>query len=67
MNPVRDKNGRQEPGGSDDTCDHGLSRSWKIDVCEEGKKKWGGARRACYVTPDLSYYLLGGRARVVRG
>ena len=24
----------------DDTCDHGLSRSWKVDVCSEcGEKK----------------------------
>ena len=30
---VGDKNSRQEPGGRrDDTCDHGLSRSWKIEV-----------------------------------
>ena len=41
LNPMRDKNGRQEPGGRrDDTCDHGLSsRSWKVNVCEEEKKK----------------------------
>ena len=30
LNPMRDKHGRQEPGGRDDTCDHGLSRSWKV-------------------------------------
>ena len=23
----------------DDTCDHGVSRSWKVKVCEEKKKK----------------------------
>ena len=28
---------------------------------------WGGGRRARYVTPDLSYYWEGGRARAVRG
>ena len=42
LNPTRDKNWRQEPGGGerDDTCDHGLlSRSWKVDVCERTKKK----------------------------
>ena len=22
-------------GKRDDTCDHGLSRSWKVDVCEK--------------------------------
>ena len=26
-------------GERDDTCDHGLSRSWKVDVCEEEKKR----------------------------
>ena len=36
---MRDKNGRQEPGGRDDTCDHVLSRSWKVEVREEKKKK----------------------------
>ena len=36
---MRDKNGRQEPGGRrDGTRDHGLSRSWKVDVCEKIKK-----------------------------
>ena len=31
---------RQEPGGrKDDTCDHGLSRSWTVKVCEKKKKK----------------------------
>ena len=24
-------------GGRDDTCDHGLSTSWKVDVCEKRK------------------------------
>ena len=38
LSPMRDKNCRQEPGGrTDDTCDHGLSRSWKVEVCEEKK------------------------------
>ena len=37
---MRDKNWREEPGGRrDDTCDHGLSRSWKVDVCGEKKTK----------------------------
>ena len=39
LNPMRDKNGRQEPGGRDDTCDHVLSRSWKVEVREEKKEK----------------------------
>ena len=40
LNPIRDKNRRQEPGGRrDDAYDHGLSRSWKVDVCEGKKKK----------------------------
>ena len=39
LNPMRDKNWRQEPGGRrDNTCDHGLSRSWKVDVREKKKK-----------------------------
>ena len=33
LNPMRDENWRQEPGGRrDDTCNHGLSRSWKVEV-----------------------------------
>ena len=40
LNPMRDKNWRKEPRGRrDDTCDHGLSRSWKVDVCEEKKRR----------------------------
>ena len=39
LNPMRDKNGRQQSGGRrDDTCDHGLSRSWEVKVCEKKKK-----------------------------
>ena len=26
-------------GGRDDTCDHGLSRSWKVEVCQKKKEK----------------------------
>ena len=26
-------------GRRNDTCDHGLSRSWKVEVCGEKKKK----------------------------
>ena len=34
LNPMRDKNGRQGSGGRrGDTCDRGLSRSWKVCVC----------------------------------
>ena len=33
LNPVRNKNRRQEPGGKrDDTCAHGLSRSWEVEA-----------------------------------
>ena len=40
---MRDKSWRQEPGGRrDDTCDHGLSRGWKVEVCEEKKEKSRG-------------------------
>ena len=43
---MRDKNLRQEPGGRrDDTCDHGLSRSWKVEVCK--KKKKGQLDQGC--------------------
>ena len=39
LNPMRDKIWRQEPGGRrDDTCNHVLPGSWKVEVCE--KKKW---------------------------
>ena len=35
LNPMRDKNRRQARGGGrDDTCDHGLSRKRKVDVCD---------------------------------
>ena len=32
---------RSEGGGGrrEDTCDHGLSRSWKVNVCEKMKGK----------------------------
>ena len=35
---MRDEKLRQEPGGRrDDTCDHGLSRSWKVEVSVKKK------------------------------
>ena len=36
LNPVRCKKVKVRTGGGegDDTCDHGLSRSWKVDECE---------------------------------
>ena len=38
LNPMRDK--WQEPGGRrDDTCGHGLFRSWKVEVCKKKMKK----------------------------
>ena len=37
---MRDKTEAKEQGGRrDDTCDHGLSRSWIVDVCEKKIKK----------------------------
>ena len=40
LNPMRGKNRRQGPGGKrDDTCDHGLSRSWKVDVKKKKKNE----------------------------
>ena len=51
---MRDKNWRQVHGGRrDDTCDHGLSRSWKVKVCKKKKKKtpWGHTTRN---TPERS-------------
>ena len=43
LNPMRDITQRQEPGGRrDDTCDRGLSRSWKVDVFEKKNKKTRG-------------------------
>ena len=39
LNPIRDKKWSQEAGARrDDPCDHGLSRSWKIEVYEKKKK-----------------------------
>ena len=39
LNPLHDKNRRPRTGGgrSDDTCDHGLSGSWKVEVWEKKK------------------------------
>ena len=40
LNPMRDKHLRQEPRGKrDDTCDHGLSRNWKVKVWGVKRKK----------------------------
>ena len=42
LNPMRNKNGRQEPGGRrDDTCDHGFVQKLEVEACakEKGKKK----------------------------
>ena len=40
LNPMRDKKRKQEPGGRrDDTCDHCLSRSWKVKVWGKEKKQ----------------------------
>ena len=38
---MKDEKWRQRAGveGRDDTCDHGLSRSWKVEVCEKKNKK----------------------------
>ena len=30
--------GKNRGGRRDDTCDHGLSRGWKLDECEKIKK-----------------------------
>ena len=39
LNPMRDENRGEGPGGKrDDTCDHGLSRSWKEDVSKKNIK-----------------------------
>ena len=47
LSPMRDKNWRQVPGGrGDDTCDHGLSRSWKVEVWGKKKSWWGHAEKA---------------------
>ena len=47
LNPIRDKKWRQQPGGRrNDTCDHALSRSWKVDLCE--KKEYAHGRYSAY-------------------
>ena len=40
LNPMRDKKvkGQEPEGRRDDTCDHGLSRSWKVKVWKKKKK-----------------------------
>ena len=53
LNPMHDNNWGQEPGrGRDDTCDHGLSRSWKVDVCEK-KSVRVGCNSKCSVNQYL--------------
>ena len=45
LNPVGKNKLKARTGGRrDDTCDHGLSRSWKVNVCE--KKKRGMVKAA---------------------
>ena len=40
LNPMRDKNWKQEPWGrKDNHCDHGLSRTCKVEVCEKEKEE----------------------------
>ena len=40
LNPMCDKIEDKNRGGErDDTSGHGLSRSWKVDVCEKSKNK----------------------------
>ena len=34
-------------GWKDDTCDHGLSRSWKVKVCEENNKRSKNKNMQC--------------------
>ena len=58
LNPMRDKNRRQELGGRrDDTCDHGLSRSWKVDVCLKKKKKNFVDRQSIRSPFDLEHIM----------
>ena len=48
LNIMRNKNRRQEPRGkTDDTCDHGMSRSWKAEVC---KKKYIYIHKYIYIS-----------------
>ena len=61
---MRNKNWRQEPGGRrDDTCDHGLSRSWKVQVCEEtkqNKKHYHGDVQggfSCLLTYNTNFFF----------
>ena len=59
LNLMRDKNWRQEPGGRrDDTCDRGLSRSWKVDVCENKKKIDGLLYASSILFYVLAYFIL---------
>ena len=39
-------------GGRDDTCDHGLSRSWKVEACQKKREKL--TRRRDYQWPISS-------------
>ena len=56
LNPMRDKNLRQEPGGRrDDTSYHGLSRSLKVDVC------WKEKINLVYICMRLINYVTGCR------
>ena len=63
LNPMRDKNRRQEAGGirDDDTCDHGLPRNWRVNVGEK-KKKEGQIFRGSYLRRRLGAGAGGGGA-----
>ena len=49
LNPMRDENRGQEPGGRrDDTYDHGLSRTREVEMFEKRTKRVGSGG-ICYV------------------
>ena len=56
---MRDKNWNQEPGGSrDDTCEHGLSRSWKVKVWEKEEEKKEGIIHSGVIRLSLGELLV---------
>ena len=67
LNPMRDKNLSREPGGRrDDTRDHGLSRSWKVEVSSKKKKKKEAPQANILAAKNRCFFIAEARGRLRR-
>ena len=67
LNPMRDKNSSREPGGRrDDTRDHGLSRSWKVEVSTKKKKKKEAPQANILAAKNRCFFIAEARGRLRR-